>query len=97
MPRLKFASSQRLTLELLLVVVVALAGAPRMCAEGKAGGQQNQQPAAQPQQPGQPSDQATPDSGGPSGDTGVIAVPKKKENPDEAPPPPLDGPGVVSL
>ena len=26
--------------------------------------------------------------GGPSGDTGVIAVPKKKENPDEAPPPP---------
>jgi VWFA-related protein len=100
MPRLKFASSQRLTLELLLVVVVALAGAPRMRAEGQAasGGQQNQQPAAQLQRPAgqaqqpaaqpQPPDQTTPDSGGPSGDTGVIAVPKKKENPDEAPPPP---------
>ena len=84
-PRLNFAFSQRLTLDLLLMVVVALAGAPRMRAEGQAasGGQQNQQPAAHPQQP----DQTTPDAGGPSGDTGVIAVPKKKENPDEAPPP----------
>jgi hypothetical protein len=87
MPRLNFASSQRFTLDLLLIMVVALAGAPRMRAEGKAASQ-NQQPAAQPQQPTQPSDQTTPDSGGPSGDTGVIAVPKKKENPDEAPPPP---------
>ena len=86
MPRLKFSVSQRLTLDLLLVVVVALAGAPWMRAEGQAasGGQQNQQPAGQPQQP----DQTAPDAGGPSGDTGVIAVPKKKENPDEAPPPP---------
>jgi VWFA-related protein len=87
MPRLNFALSQRLTLDLLLIMVVALAGAPRMGAEGQAasgGQQQNQQPAGQAQQP----DQAAPDSGGPSGDTGVIAVPKKKENPDEAPPPP---------
>jgi VWFA-related protein len=85
MPRLKFSVSQRLLLDLLLMVLVALAGAPRMRAEGQAasGGQQNQQPATQ-QQP----DQAAPDAGGPSGDTGVIAVPKKKENPDEAPPPP---------
>jgi len=85
MPRLKFSVSQRLLLDLLLMVLVALSGAPRMRAEGQAasGGQQNQQPATQ-QQP----DQAAPDAGGPSGDTGVIAVPKKKENPDEAPPPP---------
>jgi VWFA-related protein len=39
-----------------------------------------------PQQPQQP-DQATPDSGGPGADTGVIALPKKKENADDAPPP----------
>jgi len=86
MPRLRFSVSQRLTLDLLLVVAVALAGAPWMRAEGQAasGGQQSQQPAAPPQQP----DQAAPAAGGPSGDTGVIAVPKKKENPDDAPPPP---------
>jgi VWFA-related protein len=93
MPRLNFAFSQRFTLDLLLMVVVALVGAPRMRAEGQAvsGGQQSQQPAGPAQQPAgqaQQPDQTTPDAGGPSGDTGVIAVPKKKENPDEAPPPP---------
>ncbi len=30
-------------------------------------------------------DQTSPDSGGPSGDTGVMALPKKKDNPDNAP------------
>jgi VWFA-related protein len=40
----------------------------------------------QPQQPAQP-DQAAPDSGGPTGDSGVIALPKKKDAPDEPPPP----------
>jgi VWFA-related protein len=39
-------------------------------------GQQNPQP-----------DQTAPAAGGPGGDTGVIAVPKKKENPDETPAP----------
>jgi VWFA-related protein len=38
---------------------------------------------SQPQQP----DQATPDSGGPGADSGVIALPKKKEATEEAPPP----------
>jgi len=38
------------------------------------------------QQPQQP-DQAAPDSGGPSGDSGVIVLPKKKDNPDKTPPP----------
>ncbi len=38
------------------------------------------------QQPQQP-DQTAPESGGPSGDNGVIALPKKKENPDNVPPP----------
>jgi VWFA-related protein len=39
-----------------------------------------------PQPPPQP-DQAAPDAGGPSADSGVIAVPKKKEKTEEAPPP----------
>ncbi|HET6170639.1 MAG TPA: VWA domain-containing protein, partial [Terracidiphilus sp.] len=43
-----------------------------------------QQPA---QQPGQQPDQSTPDAGGPGGENGPIALPKKKDKPDEAPPP----------
>jgi VWFA-related protein len=59
---------------------VAVASAP-LC-------QAQTEPSAPPagQQP-QPPDQATPDSGGPSGDTGVIALPKKKANPDNVTPP----------
>ena len=60
--------------------------ARRACAQ-KGRPEAQQTPAARARNPQQP-DQTTPDSGGPSGDTGVIAVPKKKENPDEAPPPP---------
>jgi len=45
--------------------------------------QQSQQPAAQPQQP----EQSTPEAGGPSGDNGVIALPKKKESTEEPPAP----------
>jgi VWFA-related protein len=43
-----------------------------------------QQPAPQ---PGQQPDQTTPDAGGPGGENGPIALPKKKDKPDEAPPP----------
>jgi VWFA-related protein len=83
-PRKEPRVSHRHSLQLLLAVMVLMA-VPLVWAEGQAasGGQQNQQPAAQPQQP----DQSAPEAGGPSGDTGVIAVPKKKENPDETPPP----------
>ncbi len=45
---------------------------------------QPQPPPAQPQQP----DQATPDSGGPGGDSGSIALPKKKEPAEDDTPPP---------
>ena len=88
MPRLKLSFLQRLALDL-LVILVALAGAPGMRAAGQAvpAGQQNQQPAAQPQP-----DQNPPDAGGPSGDKGVIAVPKK--NPDATPPPPPPAPAA---
>jgi VWFA-related protein len=44
------------------------------------------------QQPGaqqsQPQDQASPEAGGPGGDNGSIAIPKKKEKDEPAPPPP---------
>ena len=48
-----------------------------------------QQPAGQGSQAGQSSttDQASPGAGGPNGDNGVIAVPKKKDVPDDTPPP----------
>lgn len=42
-------------------------------------------PAPAPQQP--PPDQTTPDAGGPGGDSGVIALPKKKDAPADVPPP----------
>jgi VWFA-related protein len=52
-------------------------------------GQSSQNPPATnpPQQPQQP-DQSAPDSGGPAGDNGAIAIPKKAEKPDVPPPPP---------
>ena len=37
--------------------------------------------------PAQQPDQATPDSGGPGADSGVIVLPKKKENTEDVPPP----------
>jgi VWFA-related protein len=46
---------------------------------------QNPAPPQQPQQPAPPT-QTSPDSGGPTGDNGSIALPKKKES--EEPPPP---------
>jgi len=71
---------RRFSLAVLMLAVVAVASAP-LC-------QAQTEPSAPPagQQP-QPPDQATPDSGGPSGDTGVIALPKKKANPDNVTPP----------
>lgn len=46
---------------------------------------QSPPPAQQPPQP--PPDQAAPDAGGPGGDNGSIALPKKKDKPDDTPPP----------
>ncbi len=63
---------------MLFLAVAALAINPLIRAQS--------QPQPAPQQPQQP-DQTAPDAGGPAGDTGVIAVPKKKEAPEEAPPP----------
>ena len=44
---------------------------------------QSQQPSSQQPKP----DETAPDAGGPSGDNGSIAIPKKKDNPDDTPPP----------
>jgi VWFA-related protein len=82
---------RRFSVELLLLVFAVLAGGLLTWAEGQyvPSEQQPQQPATQSQQPAtqpQQSDQNAPAAGGPAGDTGVIAVPKK--NPNEAPPPP---------
>jgi VWFA-related protein len=48
---------------------------------------QNPAPAQQPQQNQTQQDQAAPDSGGPGADNGAIALPKKKDQPDDTPPP----------
>src|SRR5258708_694312 len=61
-----------------LVVLATLVAAPLSWA-------QNQQPQQPP--PPKPPDQASPDSGGPGADSGTIALPKKKEKPEDAPPP----------
>jgi len=66
----------RISLAILFLSLLALAAAPR----GRA------QNAPQPPQPQQP-DQTAPDAGGPGADSGVIALPRKKDKPDDAPPP----------
>jgi VWFA-related protein len=67
---------------LFLAMVAALLPLPLVSAQNDPQ-QTNPQP-SNPQQQQQP-DQAQPDAGGPTGDTGVIAVPKK--NPEDQPPP----------
>ncbi len=74
----------RRTFSLALVILAVLVGAPLSQAQT-----QPQQPSPQPsQQPDQQTpDQTAPAAGGPSGDTGAIALPKKKDKSEEAPPP----------
>ncbi len=86
---------RRLSLQLLLLALLAFASAPLSRAQSPSD-QQTPQPSQQtppPQQTQQPAtpqqqqDQASPDSGGPTGDNGVIALPKKKDSDEAAPPP----------
>jgi VWFA-related protein len=58
--------------------------------------QQSTTPTPTPSQPStqQPQDQSAPSDGGPTGDSGAIAIPKKKENAEPAPPPPPPAPKV---
>lgn len=65
---------------LLLSVLAAFSSAPSLRSQS-----QSQSQSQQPAPP--PGDQASPDAGGPAGDNGTIALPKKKDVPDETPPP----------
>jgi VWFA-related protein len=69
----------------MLSVALALSFAPVAWAQNQPPAQQPQQ--TQPQQNQPQPDQAAPDSGGPGGDNGSIALPKKKDQPDDTPPP----------
>src|SRR5579863_6569316 len=69
---------RRFLLATLLVLAAAVVVAPLARAQAPT------PPPAQPQQP----DQTAPDAGGPTGDSGVIALPKKKDATDAPPPPP---------
>lgn len=81
-PRRETTLSQRIAIKVLFFALAILAAAPVEA-------QYEESPQQQQPQPGQQqSDQNAPQAGGPSGDTGVIAVPKKSNNPDDAPPPP---------
>ncbi|MFZ1012862.1 MAG: VWA domain-containing protein, partial [Terracidiphilus sp.] len=67
---------------LLLFVLAVFSSAPLLRSQSQTQSQpQSQQPAPP------PGDQASPDAGGPAGDNGTIALPKKKDVPDETPPP----------
>ncbi len=68
----------------LLLALAVLATAPMSRAQSQPASPQTQRP-----------DQTAPASGGPAGDTGVIAVPKKKEAPEEAPPPAPAAPKMI--
>jgi len=72
---------RRLPLGLLLVALTIVTAVPIASAQSQ-NQNQSQPPAAQ-QQP----DQSAPAAGGPAGDNGPIALPKKPENPDNNPPP----------
>ena len=77
-------SASLVLLALLVPVAIQFAFVPVLRAQNS--------PASPPQQTQKPDDQATPDTstpeaGGPGGDSGSIAIPKKKQAPEEAPAP----------
>jgi VWFA-related protein len=80
-------ASRFLNSAVLLLLIPALTTAPLSWAQSQS------QPASQ-QQPQQPTDQASPDAGGPGGDNGAIALPKKKDKSEDAPPPAPAAPTV---
>ncbi|MGB6192947.1 MAG: VWA domain-containing protein [Terracidiphilus sp.] len=81
------SASRLLNSAVLLLLVPTLASAPLAWAQSQppATQQQQQQPATQPQQP---ADQSSPSAGGPEGDNGAIALPKKDKSEDVPAPAP---------
>lgn len=74
--RLSHSASPRPRFAIMILAALAILATPLSRAQNS----------PQPQQPQQP-DQANPDAGGPGADSGVIALPKKKEVPEDVPPP----------
>ncbi|MGA7243692.1 MAG: VWA domain-containing protein [Terracidiphilus sp.] len=72
-----------------LLLLAAVALAPVALAQSTPPAQPQQTPPTQPQTnpPVQQPDQTAPDAGGPTGDNGAIAMPKKKDKSDDTPPP----------
>ena len=73
-------------LGVVLIFAQAPLSAPAQQSTTPASGTQQQPGTQQPAQ--NPTDQAAPEAGGPTGDNGSIAIPKKKEKDEPAPPPP---------
>jgi VWFA-related protein len=84
-PRASFATLSRTRFPLALFLVASLASPFSLRAQSQS---QSQQPQSQQQPATPPAGEASPDAGGPSGDNGAIALPKKKDKPDDAPLPP---------
>ncbi len=73
-------------LGVVLIFAQAPLSAPAQQSTTPASGSQQQTGTQQPAQ--NPTDQAAPEAGGPTGDNGSIAIPKKKEKDEPTPPPP---------
>jgi len=82
--RLSVPSPRRLLLAALLILWITVTVAPFA----------RSQAAPPPPPPTQQPDQTAPDAGGPGSDPGVIAIPKKKDVPADAPPPAPAAPKV---
>jgi VWFA-related protein len=86
---LSFSSRRGFAVALLLCLSMGLASATFARSQSTPAPQPQNPPPSQPQP-----DQAAPDAGGPGGDSGVIALPKKKDAPADAPPPAPAAPKV---
>ena len=78
--RLSVPTSRRLPLTALLILGMTVTVAPFARSQAAP-------PTTPPTPPAQQPDQTSPDAGGPGGDSGVIALPKKKDAPADTPPP----------
>jgi VWFA-related protein len=85
--RLSVPSSRRFLLAALLLLWMTVTVAPLARSQATP-------PTPPPTPPAQQPDQTAPDAGGPGGDSGVIALPKKKDAPADTPPPAPAAPKV---
>jgi VWFA-related protein len=86
-----FLPVRRFPAGVLFLLLASLSAAPLMHAQNTP---PKPTPPATPPTPAQQPDQTSPDAGGPTGDSGVIALPKKKDVPADVPPPAPAAPKV---